>query len=690
MQRTIEKGALRSEKKALKASYLTLYEDVAKANRRNLLSDVELRQFKAFAKRVVRVNDVGDARALRQACSRKVEDIHKRLADLGELAGATDAQQKTLVAPAVSLIADTIKSSADAPIDAALEKHAAETTKLRIVRAILSGERTSDALQTNGIKPTPTTRRWAQRVVKTYRRHETVQDRRPVNTGRPVSVVTPEMSALIHALWMRYRNATASAIVLAITEHIEKTKLAIRNGDTNETPFFAAHLKEATVLVPSVQAVQKAIRSFGPAEKLLRTKGNAEYFKQIRLLGEMPETKYGNQVWEVDHTPLDIWTKELVNGQWIKSQPHLTVLIDVHSRAIPNFIVSHRVPDSNTSAMLLRGAILPIDESDRGRPTGLPEILLMDNGKDFRSVQTAQFCNAVKIDWKYNDPHSPDQKPHVERFFKTLQDQLLPLLPGYKHARDRGSKFDQSRIDRFLTIVELRKEIEKWIYSVYQQRIHSTTKQKPMEHWLSSTPFRELPSQAQLNMLLLYRLKRRVTRGYVRLKMHSGSEYFWGESLLGRDGQTLTLRFNPDDTAVVYAYSEDDKQFLGELKNREGLENGMMREGWRSAFQEKKSLIKSADARVQQYHEQSQVSDRASKATLQSERLDAQATVQREKDTIRAAADAAEAERLDAEFDRMLSILGGESGEAQSTRTASANDEESSEFDDLMSVLSAG
>ncbi len=128
-----------------------------------------------------------------------------------------------------------------------------------------------------------------------------------------------------------------------------------------------------------------------------------------------------NQVWESDATPGDIM---LAEGR------HTVIgMIDVWSRR-PKVLVA---PSSKAEAIaaLLRRCLLD---------WGVPEVLRTDNGKDFTARHMERVLNALEIEHDLCAPFTPEQKPHIERFFNTGLSSCSPAISATPWRSARPSK----------------------------------------------------------------------------------------------------------------------------------------------------------------------------------------------------------------------------------------------------------
>lgn len=185
-----------------------------------------------------------------------------------------------------------------------------------------------------------------------------------------------------------------------------------------------------------------------------------------------------NQLWELDATPADV---ECV-WEGNRKRVHITGVIDVWSRRARMFITE--TPRASATAQLVRGAILD---------WGLPEVCKTDNGSDYVAQRLAATFDNLEIMQVLCTPFSPQEKPHIERFFKTFSHDLLELKPGYvghSVAERKGIESKRSFAKRLMTkgeIIEVRMTPDElqafcddWL-KVYHHKKHSSIKSSPAE-----------------------------------------------------------------------------------------------------------------------------------------------------------------------------------------------------------------
>jgi hypothetical protein len=150
---------------------------------------------------------------------------------------------------------------------------------------------------------------------------------------------------------------------------------------------------------------------------------------------------------------------------------------------------------------------------------GVPEYLIKDNGQDYMSKHITQILAAFAIFAPVIPVFTPEAKPFVERFNRTMSHGLLPRLKGYisYHVAGRKDIEAQKTFQRRLmekgavipfggTPDELQARINQWLDEDYHQSVHRgegmgvCPEAKAAQ---SLVPARRVTDEASLDLVLL-------------------------------------------------------------------------------------------------------------------------------------------------------------------------------------------
>lgn len=290
--------------------------------------------------------------------------------------------------------------------------------------------------------------------------------------------------------------------------------------------------------------------------------------------GRELEVEGSNDVWQCDHTRLDV---RLVDEYGVLDRPWLTIVIDSYSRCLVGFYLGFDSPSSQIDALALRHTILPksYDSEYQLRNEwlthGKPNYFYTDGGKDFTSIHTTEQV-AVQIGFTCALRRRPSDGGIVERFFKTLNEQVLNLLPGYtgSNVQKRPESVDK---DACLTLKDLEIVVVRYIVDEYNQHTDARMKdQSRIGRWeagLMTEPY--LYNELDLAICLMKQERRKVQKyGCIQFENLT----YRADHLRGRDGETVALRYDPADvtTLLVYKINADSTEEFLDYAHAQGLE----------------------------------------------------------------------------------------------------------------------
>lgn len=331
--------------------------------------------------------------------------------------------------------------------------------------------------------------------------------------------------------------------------------------------------------------------------------------KRNRDIAERPEGVYGKlrptrpgEYMLMDTTRLDVFGLDPLTLRWV--QVELTVAMDWYTRCItglrltpvstksvdvatvmyevfsprpagadwPEYAVwpAHGVP---RSVLVDVTAERPADAA--AGPAIVPETLVVDHGKVYLSNHVMSVCQRFGISVQPARLRTGRDKGPVERFFRTIREDLLQALPGYK-GPDVHSRGEDPEGGAFFYIDELESIIREWVAQVYHHRQHSSLldprvpglRMSPaamFEHGVSRAGYIEAPRDPDLAFEFLKPVWRKILHYGVEI----GGRRYNGDGLNGY--RNLASRFtgeakgrwpihcDPDDITKVYFRRPDER-----------------------------------------------------------------------------------------------------------------------------------
>ena len=189
-------------------------------------------------------------------------------------------------------------------------------------------------------------------------------------------------------------------------------------------------------------------------------------YKEVFDLVHRREAAKPNQIWQADHTLLDLW---VLTPSGRPGRPWLTLIEDDHSRAVAGYAVNLGAPSALTTALAFRQAIWR-KPWPGWHVCGIPDAFHVDHGSDFTSAHLDQVMADLKMRAYFSLPGQPRGRGKVERIFGTVNQMCLPALPGYA-PRGTPDRAGQAR----LTLAELDAAIGTFIRDIYNLTPHGET-----------------------------------------------------------------------------------------------------------------------------------------------------------------------------------------------------------------------
>lgn len=308
----------------------------------------------------------------------------------------------------------------------------------------------------------------------------------------------------------------------------------------------AAAVAAANHWAPASYAVVRSIvNNISDELKVMAHEGTVAWRDRYELVWRR-QADLPNAMWQADHCELDI----LVLGPNDQpARPWLTVVLDDHSRAICGYLLFIGAPSTLNTGLALRQAIWP-KADPQWVMCGIPELLYIDHGSDFTSHHLTQVGADLRMQLVYSTIARPQGRGKIERFFGSVNTEVLADLPGYLSPEgERGVPVPGLSLD------ELDTKIKTFIIT-YNHRVHSSTKHAPHQAWVQDGWLPRLPdSLEQLDGLLLQVAKARVVhRDGIRFQ---GLRYL-SPTLAGYVGQSVTVRYDPRDLTEIRVFYKDE------------------------------------------------------------------------------------------------------------------------------------
>ncbi len=260
-----------------------------------------------------------------------------------------------------------------------------------------------------------------------------------------------------------------------------------------------------------------------------------------------------NQMWEMDSTPTDIM---LTDGRH-----NISGVIDIFSRRLKLLVSPTAKADAH--AALIRRSIID---------WGVPEIIKMDNGKDYTANHITRVLDGLEITQSLCAPFSPEQKPFIERALGTFSHDIVELLPGYigHNVADRKAvearrsfsqrlmKQGEDPVDINMTADDFQDICRRWVDAVYHYNKHSglngKTPAQTAREW--KEPVRKIKDERALDILLSPAPAGDGLRIIGKKGVKIGGGYYIAPEMAGHEGQRVSVLLDITDFGAVYVYEQ--------------------------------------------------------------------------------------------------------------------------------------
>lgn len=231
----------------------------------------------------------------------------------------------------------------------------------------------------------------------------------------------------------------------------------------------------------------------------LHTTGSA---RTRQSLAERPDRPFGQlaaarpgELMQIDSTPFDVM---VLLDDAVPGRVELTGMVDLATRTVTAAVLRPTTKSVDASLLLARTVtpepmrpgwsdalsmarsvlphrrLLQLDQRLQhaaARPVIVPETIVCDHGKAFISQNFRSSCRALGITFQPAHPHTPTDKPHIERTLESVASLFAQFVSGYlgRSAEFRGRGADREPL---WSMTELQELLDEWIVASWQNRPH--------------------------------------------------------------------------------------------------------------------------------------------------------------------------------------------------------------------------
>lgn len=335
------------------------------------------------------------------------------------------------------------------------------------------------------------------------------------------------------------------------------------------------------IIAPSQKSFYRMINSKSQYQRTRKTQGSRIAYKSEEFYFELDMTtpRHGDRPFEVahiDHTEVDLETVHSITGKRL-GKFWLTIMLDAFSRRVLAFFITYNKPSYVSDMMVIRECVRRFNR--------LPQIIVTDNGSDFKSVYFQQLLACFGITHKFRPPHKSRFGSVGERYFGTLMTQLIHNLRGntkiMKNARQVTKSVNPKNFATW-TLPHIFELLTAYFYELYDTNEHSSLGESPREVFERSIAHtgmrrvRYISYDEDFIIMTLPSVKRNGGTSMIDSLRGVRVNYFYYYSSEFNnyiDKTRVPVRFDPWNIGIVYCYIHRHwekcySQFYNVLKNR--------------------------------------------------------------------------------------------------------------------------
>lgn len=318
---------------------------------------------------------------------------------------------------------------------------------------------------------------------------------------------------------------------------------------------------------PSFKTFSNAVHQRSGEEQTLKRQGTRAAYQVQPFFWELERRtpRHGDRPFEIghiDHTQADVWVVCSHTGR-VLGRPWLSLLTDAFSRRILALYLTFDPPSYRSAMMIVRDCV-----RSYGR---LPQILIVDGGKEFESIYFETLLARCEVTKKTRPPAKARFGSTCERLFGTTNKQFLHNLLGNTQAARSSRQMTKSvdpRSHAAWTLIELQQMFIQYAFEVYDTLDHPALGQTPREAFaqgIAQTGNRSHRNIAYDRDFLIFTLP--TTRKGTAIVMPGrgmkiNQLYYWSEHFRNPtwEAQQVPVRYDPFDIGTAFAYV--DRQWV--------------------------------------------------------------------------------------------------------------------------------
>ena len=353
------------------------------------------------------------------------------------------------------------------------------------------------------------------------------------------------------------------------TDYIHR-EVALRINQENER-----RKADQQLALPSRTTVWRRLVKY-EAQKRKPTKRDRQVGKrEKRQFEQTPYPTLPLERVEIDHTRADIIVVDETDLLPL-GRLTLTYCLDTATRYPLGYYLGFEPPSYLAVKACLHHAICPkvnipsrYETSHDWLAHGLPNTLVIDNGKEFIGQDLDDACQLLGMILQRTPVKTPHFKAAVERMFGTLNTGLLHTLPGTTFANPPQRGDYDSVKHACLTLGDLDQVLHLFLLDIYAENFHQGLQDIPARRWEKATQagfFPRVPTSVTDLHIFLGRVAYRTVQPYGielhTLRYNSAELIPLRTRLKKQPDKRAKVKYDPADLSRIYVLDADQETYL--------------------------------------------------------------------------------------------------------------------------------
>lgn len=290
-----------------------------------------------------------------------------------------------------------------------------------------------------------------------------------------------------------------------------------------------------------------------------RGKRAAYKFREFHHTLTLTTPRHGQRFLEIVHIDHMEVPMEFIDPRTGKSLGHAwaTVAIDAYTRSVVATYLTYDPPSYRSCMVILQEIVRRYER--------LPQIIVVDNGAEFRSKYFEALLAFYSVMIKRRPPAEPRNGSVCERVFGTSQTQFVRNLLGNTEimkAVRTVTKSVNPKNNAVWGLESFAEFFEQYAFAVYDQIRHPALGQSPREaraQSLSTSGLREhknIPYDETFRIMTLPSTDKGTAKVQTGRGVKINNFYYWCEGFRNPEieDQNIPVRYDPFNMGIAYAY----------------------------------------------------------------------------------------------------------------------------------------